>query len=91
MMMPRGRPVKSPISGGSSLRVAADLAGAPRPEDSVRPAAHDLLVALVHQKPNGGSRQGITVWPVWLVPAASRRPSPAANPSSRTTSSPRKE
>jgi hypothetical protein len=48
-------------------------------------------VALVHQKPNGGSRQGITVWPVWLVPAASRRPSPAANPSSRTPSSPRKE
>ncbi|MHB8352012.1 MAG: hypothetical protein ACYDFT_04885 [Thermoplasmata archaeon] len=92
MMMPRGRPVKSPLSGGSSLRVAADIASAPPGlrATTLRPATQGLFVALIDRQGSGSTpHPSATNWPLWLVPGANRRTS--LRPVSSHPTSPRSE
>lgn len=92
MMMPRGRPVKNPLSGASPVRVAADIAMAPPgPTTSTRPASQGLIVALIDRQANPPAARGtmMAVWPHWLVPGSGQRM--GLRPASSHPSSPRRE
>ena len=89
MMMSRGRPVKSTLSGASTARLPTDLPRIPSGAHSVglHPTAHGLLVALV-SAPGTPASEPIA-WPLWLVPRITRRPNGRGR--FRTTQHPARE
>ena len=89
MMMSRGRPVKSTLSGASTARLPTDLTAAPARGHLLgpHPTAHGLLVALVSAPRSHASDP--VAWPLWLVPRITRRPSGRGR--FRTTQPPSRE
>jgi hypothetical protein len=89
MMMSRGRPVKSTLSGASTARLPLDFPRIAAGGSSVgpHPTAHGLLVALVSAP--GHHPTEAVAWPLWLVPRITRRP--IGRGRSRTTQHPARE
>jgi hypothetical protein len=71
MMLARGRPIRSHLSGGTATTMSeSDMEVSQDTPDGFRPAAHGLLVALVSAPGNQPIEP--VIWPLWLVPRVSR-------------------
>ena len=71
MMLARGRPIRSHLSGGTATSLSEeDMELSNGAAEGLRPAAHGLLVALV-SAPRDTPVEPV-IWPLWLVPRVSR-------------------